>query len=307
VLDELDEPAVGRSGCEQPADLSQLADLARRAQERLHRQGRSVLGVGVAVPGLIDRPRGVVLTAPNLGWHDVDLADALSGALPEQCPIRLDNDANYAAAAEASAGVARGVHQVLYLTGTVGLGGGIVVDGQVQRGAHGFAGEVGHLPIGDLDARCACGRMGCWETSVGLTAMVRAVTRRAGTPGAAPAAAVEGDPMTVAADIAARAEDDPAVAAALEGLAVKLGRGLVTLAGTLDPGLIVLGGYFVPIGRWLIPAIERSLDAGLLGGSGRRCAVALSTLGLRAASTGAAGDILSDLFSGAIPVPVPVP
>jgi predicted NBD/HSP70 family sugar kinase len=298
--------------------LRQLVDLATHALQQLQTTGCHVLGVAVAVPGLVDHEHRHVVTAPNLGWHDLPLADVLSRSLPAGVPLRIDNDANDAAVAEVTRGVARGCDPVLYLTGTVGLGSGLVVGGAAQRGASGFAGEVGHVPIGGSDRLCACGRRGCWETVVGLPAMLRAVglhgtavdgtaanatgadgTRVDGTRGDGRRL---GDPVEVAAAVAARAGRDPAVAAALGDVARSLASGLVTLVSVLDPEMVVLGGYFVPLGPWLLPVVQDAVTNDVLAGPSRRCTVALSTLGLHAASAGAASDVLADVFTGALPV-----
>ena len=120
----------------------------------------------------------MVVEAPNLGWHDVALAESLRRELGDRCPVAVDNDANCAARAESLQGVAAGVDDFVYLTGTVGLGAGIVSGGQVLRGSRGLAGEVGHLRVGDDRHRCACGRTGCWEAVVGLRALRRGDRRR---------------------------------------------------------------------------------------------------------------------------------
>jgi predicted NBD/HSP70 family sugar kinase len=271
--------------------LDRLTDLAVRSLTGLRRDGHRVLGAAVAVPGLVDHDRGHVVTAPNLGWDDVPLRARLESLLDDSCSVRVDNDANYAAVAETSWGAARGRDPVLYLTGTVGLGAGLVVEGAAQRGASGFAGEVGHAPIGGSTLRCACGRLGCWETTVGLPAMLRAV-----------GLAATGDPLEVAAGVAQRAETDDSVAAALDPVARSLASGIVTLVSVLDPELVVLGGYFVPLGPWLLPAVQRAVAEQVLAAPLRRCTVALSTLGLHAASAGAAADVLADVFSGALAV-----
>ena len=119
----------------------------------------------------------MVALAPNLGWRDVPLARRLSTALdPWSVPVSVDNDANLAALAEYTSGVAAGTPDLVYLTGEVGVGGGIIVDGRLLRGADGFSGEVGHLPVDPGGTRCGCGRYGCWETKVGLAALVRMAT-----------------------------------------------------------------------------------------------------------------------------------
>ena len=142
----------------------------------------------------------------------------------------MDNDANCAARAESMYGVAAGVDDFVYLTGTVGLGAGIVSGGQVLRGSRGLAGEVGHLRVGDERHRCACGRTGCWEAMVGLRALEQAtgVARRrrartrCPTPNASPAR--------------------PGARPGLLAVGEALGRGVAQLAVTLDPRMVVLGG-----------------------------------------------------------------
>lgn len=280
--------------------LLRVSRLARRCLARLLDDGRDVIGVGVAVPGLVDHDDGHVVTAPNLGWTDLPLRAALLDALPAEglpagYPLRVDNDANAAAIAEATWGAGRGRSPVLYLTGTVGLGAGLVVDGVAQRGASGFAGEVGHIALGDPDRRCACGRTGCWETTVGLSAMLRTVGMPADD-------GRTGDPVQAAAAVAERARREPAVATALGEVARSLAAGVATLVGILDPEVVVLGGYFVPLGPWLLPGVRHTVSHDVLAGSSRRCTVDLSTLGLHAASAGAAADVLADVFDGTLPV-----
>jgi predicted NBD/HSP70 family sugar kinase len=281
------------------APLDRVVQLARRSADLVRGKGSRLLGVAAAVPGLVDVATGHVVTAPNLGWDNVPLRTRLAASLPAGCPVRVDNDANAAAVAEASFGAARGCDPVLYLTGTVGLGAGLVVDGSVQRGGSGFAGEVGHVAIGGSGERCACGRIGCWETTVGLPAMLRAV----GMTDWAHAARVTGDPVEVAAQVARRAEKDVGVAAGLEQVARSLATGVATLVNLFDPQMVVLGGYFVPLGQWLLPTVQQSMTAEVLAAGARRCSVALSTLGLHAASAGAAADVLADVFTGTLAVP----
>ena len=120
--------------------LASLGDLAARCHAQLVAEGRRVLGIVVAVPALVERATGRVVDAPNLGWRDLDLAATVAAAVGDGCPVRVDNDANCAATAEYDHGAARGATDALYLTGTVGLGAGLVVDGAVRRGAHGLAG-----------------------------------------------------------------------------------------------------------------------------------------------------------------------
>ncbi|MDO9377486.1 MAG: ROK family protein [Nocardioidaceae bacterium] len=274
-------------------DVTEVDAFVRRCRRRLEADGHRLLGLCLAVPGLVERDRRVVRSAPNLGWHDLDLAAAVTGGVPAGTPVRVDNDANCAARAEAWVGVASGAEHVLYVTGTVGVGGGVVSDGDVVHGLRGFAGEIGHMRLGDSDERCGCGRRGCWESQVGLLAMLR----RVGMPHEP-----DVDPLLVAEQVARRAAVDADVRAGLALLADDLARGCAVLANALDPGTIVLGGYFATLAPWLLPTVRDRLARDVFAGG---CAVRTSTLGLRAAATGAAAHVLSDVFDARVPLPAP--
>jgi len=283
---------------EHPVDapaVDAVVAFARGCRDRLVDAGLDVLGTTVAVPGLIDRERGRVTSAPNLGWAGLDLAAAVSAAVGPGCPVGVDNDANCAALAEADRGAGVGAEDLVYLTGTVGVGGGIVTGGRIARGARGYAGEVGHLAVGGSTAVCACGRTGCWEAQIGLRAMLAAVGR--------PELAAHTDPVAAATEVAGLAGTDPQVRAGLAVVAEALGRGVAMLVNALDPRLVVLGGYFVPLGPWLLPAVEEALRTAVFAPQMGGCTVALSRLGLHAASTGAASAVLAEAFGGTVALP----
>ena len=264
-------------------DLRELAGAALSE----HVGAATLVGTTVAVPGLVRSDNRTVVWAPNLHIAGTELADALGSLVPERS-IEVSNDANCAAYAESHHGAARGVAHALYLTGTVGIGAGIVQDGDVMRGGSGFAGEVGHMPIGDSTALCGCGRRGCWEASVGLHAMLVAV----GMP--------ELDtPLRTAESVAERAAADPAVRAGLERIGQDIGLGIAMLSSVLDPEVVVLGGYFAPLGDLVLVTARRTLDERLASTVQVRPELRLSTLGIQAAALGAAEQSLGPLFSGA--------
>jgi predicted NBD/HSP70 family sugar kinase len=231
-----------------------------------------------------------VAWAPNLDWNDVHLATRLEAEFSGICPTTIDNDANCAAMAEAAHGVSIDVEDSLYITGTVGIGAGIVHDGQLLRGGSGFAGEVGHMPIGDESSVCGCGRTGCWEASVGLRAMLTAVGMQESET-----------PLSSAVAVAERAADDEDVRDALATLGTSLGTGLATLATVIDPSVIVLGGYFVPLGEYVVPAANEVLSARLPSAAMHLPEIRLSTLGIHAAALGAAEGALAGVYAGAVP------
>jgi predicted NBD/HSP70 family sugar kinase len=227
-----------------------------------------------------------VAWAPNLDVTGRGLADELADLVPGG-DVRVSNDANCAAYAEAHHGAAQGITHALYLTGTVGIGAGIVQDGELLRGGAGFAGEVGHIPVGDSAAICGCGRRGCWEASIGLHAMLAAVGMS------------ELDtPLRTAEAVAVRAASDPAVRAGLERVGRDVGLGLAMLSSVLDPEVVVLGGYFAALGDLVLEPARRTLDERLASAVQVRPDLRLSTLGIEAAALGAAEQSFDPLFAG---------
>ena len=272
-----------------PPSARELIELATDVRSALVADGHSVVGATVAVPGLVAHDNRTVSWAPNLGWDGRHLAAELEEAFGDACPTTIDNDANCAALAEAAHGVTTDVGHSLYITGTIGIGAGIVQDGRLVRGAAGFAGEVGHMPVGDPERECGCGRLGCWEASVGLRAMLAAVGIEE-----------EDTPLQTAVTAADRAARDPATRDALAVLGRDLGTGLATLAAVLDPAAIVLGGYFVPLGAYVVPAAGAVLAERLPSAAIHLPQIRLSSLGIHAAALGAAEDALADVYAGTL-------
>lgn len=195
-------------------------------------------GMGIAMPGVIDPgsdpPRSVVHRAPSLGWVDVDFAVILASALQEQfgaqMPVLLGNDAKLGAMAEWTRGAGRGARSMVFVSGDVGIGGGIVVDGELLTGAMGFAGEIGHIRYDPHGGPCRCGAVGCWETAIGAETIVRAA-------GLDPAKAGPADVYA-----AARAGDLRAQESVLAA-ARAVGQGLATIVNVVNPDVVVLAGH----------------------------------------------------------------
>ncbi|MGL5830188.1 MAG: ROK family transcriptional regulator, partial [Angustibacter sp.] len=158
-----------------PYRPSEIAGKVAELGTRLIPPDGRLLGVSVAVPGVVQELEGVVRFAPNLNWRDIRLGDLLREELALDIPITLGNDAHLGALAELTRGAARGRKNVVFLMADVGLGGGIVIDGKLVRGTGGFAGEWGHLQVNPRGRRCRCGSIGCWETEVCAPAIARAL------------------------------------------------------------------------------------------------------------------------------------
>ena len=258
-------------------DLAQLAAEVRQA-----RPLGQVVGVGVAIAGIVRRSDGFVSMAPNLGWRDVPLGEHLesvlrSEALIADAPIAVANEADLGALAEHRRGAARGFDDVLFVWGEVGVGGGLIVDGRALTGSAGYGGEIGHLPVNPDGAACRCGSIGCWETEVGEGALLR----RAGRPGVGGRAAVD----ALLRDAQA---GTPQALAALEATGRWLGVGLGGLVNVFNPRLVVLAGLFGRTFPFVAETIERELDRRALPGSRDLVRVVPARLGLDGPLLGAA-------------------
>jgi predicted NBD/HSP70 family sugar kinase len=288
----LDVPGLG-------ADRT-LDEVARLVDEGIAAIGDALpVGVTVAAPGLVRSVDGVVADAPNLGWHDVAVLDGLAARLGPGCPVRVENDANLSAIAEWVMGPEARTPDLVYLTGEVGVGGGLVVDGRLLRGSSGFSGEVGHTPLGDPAAVCACGRRGCWETVVGLGALLRA----AADPGD-PVRDSRRDLETRLAEIAARADaGDRRTLDALTTVGTGLGTGAAVLINLVNPQVVLLGGYFAVLGRFLVGPMTAELRQRVFAADLAGARVVLSTLGFSAAVRGGAHIALEQVFDDPTLVP----
>jgi predicted NBD/HSP70 family sugar kinase len=263
---------------------------------------RAVTGCTVAVPGVVDVDAGVVRIAPNLGWHDVPFAAVLGAALGAELAVTVDNEANLAALAEHRVGQHAGVANLLYVIGEVGLGGGIVVDGHLVRGASGFGGEIGHMTMERDGLRCNCGSRGCWETLVALPAVLRAAVPDRADELAADENLSPEDKIRI---VAERASSGDAVAlAALRDVGEWLGVGLANLFHVLNPDIVVLAGIYPVVAEWVVPVATEVLAEQTLGHAGRSCPVVVSSLGFSAAARGGAIHAAERVFDDPLCVPV---
>ncbi|QKG18410.1 ROK family transcriptional regulator [Actinomadura verrucosospora] len=271
-----------------PADvLAALSALAGEAVAAAAGQGLAVAGAAVALPGLLDREHAVVRHAPNLGWTDVPVA-VPAGAAP--LPAEYDNEANLAALGELWFGGGARLGDFVHVSGEIGIGAGIVVDGRVFRGAHGFAGELGHLVADPSGPPCSCGGRGCLEQVAGQEAMLRA----AGIP---QVRTVTGPDGSVNALLERLNAGDAAALAAVDRAGRALGGALASVVNLIDPDAIVLGGVFSPLAAWIRPPLEDVLAAGT--GSLRRAVPPVEVSGLAegAAVLGAAGLVIERVIA----------
>jgi len=212
-----------------------LRTVARLATSVLAQSPGELVGVGVAVPGSVSPQGGMVHFAPNLGWREVPLAELLAERLGVGPVVRIGNDANLGAMAEHSRGVGIRANDLIYLHAEVGVGGGIITGGKILEGVWGYAGEVGHMQVNPTGLDCHCGSRGCWETEVGEDALVR----RAGL--------APGGRAKLELVLKRARQGDSTFVDAVNSTARWISVGLVNMVSTLDPEMVILGGFFEEI------------------------------------------------------------
>lgn len=283
VRDRLVEPQSSVPGAAAAIDAVArvLATLTARADPALR-----LVGVGVAVPGIVRVEDGVVRDAPHLGWRDEPFAGPLAERLG--LPVRAANDANVGAWAERLYGSARGVDDLVYLNGGAsGIGGGIVSAGRPFSGADGYAGELGHTFVAANGIRCHCGAIGCLETEASRGALT-AVTRTA--------------PDDLDALAAALAERHDAVERVVDRQVTALATAIRNAIHTVDPQVVVLGGFLGVLLGHVGDRVEDDVRAQTMAAMTDRLRIVPAELGRDVLVRGAAELGFADLLrDGALP------
>lgn len=221
----------------------------------------SLSAIGIGAPGLSNPETGVLLTSPNLpGWRNVPLRDIIENELGRKA--FLINDANAAALGELLFGSGRGAQNIIYITVSTGIGGGIIIDGKLYTGSIGTAGELGHMVIDSEGPPCNCGNRGCWETLASGTALARIARQRIqeGAPTSILKLAA-GDSDKIDAEVVHQAArtGDKLANELIHQIAYYLGVGLANLVNIFNPEVIVIGGGLSNLGDLLLkPAFEEA-------------------------------------------------
>jgi predicted NBD/HSP70 family sugar kinase len=283
------------------AILDDVADLARAAMAAAKTEELAVAGVALAAPGLI--ADGVVRLAPNLDWRDLDVRGLLvERGLPDD--LTVDNEANLAAIGELHArsdiDPAAARASFLYISGEIGVGAGVVLGGELHRGARGFGGELGHVTIRPDGTLCRCGARGCLEAYANQEALLRYAGLTESAPSTALGNGVEdagsplGDGGVARLAALARAGAHPALMA-LEQAGSALGVATADVVNLLDVDMIVLGGIYAPLAPWLVEPIQREINERVMAAAWAPVTVEASLLGASATVVGAAGSVVRSI------------
>ncbi len=231
--------------------LAELSDVAAAALRHAAAQGLHPVGAVVAVPGLVNAASGTVEQAPNLGWREASITTVQDDWPPaplRPVPLEVENEANLGALAELWHGSTR-PPDFIHISAEAGIGAAVVVGGRLFRGARGFAGELGHVPVHPDGPVCSCGARGCLEQYAGEDTVIRAAGLSSGGS----------DRIKALTDEALAGNQR--VLDALEQAGRALGTALSGAVNLLDPSALVLGGAYAELGEWLLPGMRGELAA----------------------------------------------
>lgn len=275
--------------------IRQIVFVVRELMQQL--EGETIAGIGIGAPGVVPNGGGVVKYPPNFSdWTEVDLGGALEKEF--HVPVKVENDANVAALAEARFGAGRKQKDFLFVIWGTGVGGGIIIDGKIFRGPHGGAGEIGHVTVDYNGPQCGCGNRGCVEAYVGqryLSQRTRDRLNKLKNPSQQSHILnlVHGnfdaiEPYIIS--MAAKQGDQLAHDILVEA-GTTLGIGLASVLNVLDLRLVIIGGGISAAEPFVFEAVERSIKSRVLKGSRNAISVVPAQLGNTAGILGAASLI----------------
>lgn len=264
----------GYTSTEPSAVIAQIYEEVALLQQALRHRG-TCLGLGITIPGILSE-EGEILLAPNLGWRNYPIRKQL-GQLP--LPFKLENDANASALGEYYFGETH--HNLLFVLLDVGIGGGYLVHGAVQRGSSGAALEIGHLQLDPQGPLCGCGRRGCLEAIAGRRALLKKYQEAGGGQG-------------LEALVADLSSGRASALRIVQEWAQFLAEALVSLVNVLNPEHLLIGGSLAPLIPFVEPLLQQKLSLRLPGNE--QLKFSISKLGDDAAAMGGAALIYQDLF-----------
>nr|WP_277613529.1 ROK family protein [Mediterraneibacter agrestimuris] len=258
-----------------------ISEIGQKTLNLMEQQGIAMdqcVGAGVGIPGTIDRKNGVVRYSNNIRWENVEIVKEIGKYLP--IPIKIANDADCAALGEAVAGAGKECQDVIMITLGTGVGGGIIIDGNIYEGKGSGGSELGHMVIVEDGQPCTCGRKGCLETYASATALMREAKHATGKD-LTPKEIFEG------------AENGNTILKEVVDTYIRrLGIGIVNIVNIFRPQLVLLGGGLPGQGRSLTEPLRKIVREGCFGGAkGELPEIEIGALGNEAGMIGAASLI----------------
>ena len=268
-------------------------------REIARKDGKRLLGTGLALPGMVDVDQGVMIFSPNLQWRDVPLRQIFSDH--SGLPVFVDNDANAAALGEHLFGAARQEQHFLFILAGVGVGGGLFLNGELYRGARGLAGEIGHTSLYVEQTRpCRCGNRGCWENFANQSSLYERIRSRLDVGRRSLITGIlekQLSPLNLSIINQAAEAGDREVLEAISETGAALGLGVANLINIFNPEMVIIGGSLSIVGKYMLPAVEEVIEERTLEVMCRPIKILVSAFGSDASVMGAVALVVREILS----------
>lgn len=283
-------------GESQDAIIEQLITLIDEAILNAPDTVRGILGIGIGVPGIVDYKRGIILMAPNLKWNNVELKKIIEDRF--NIKVHIDNEANVGAIGEKWFGTGTKENNLVYVSAGIGIGTGIIINGELYRGAVGLAGEMGHMTIDINDHDCRCGNIGCWEnyaSEKALTGYLNVLLLLGNEDNYINKNNIE---MLTALDIIAYGQKGSLLAIkSLKEIGEKLGIGIVNIINTFNPDLVIIGNTLSLAGDLILNEVIHQVRDKCFVSKYYNVKIEMSKLKIHACTIGAVSLVISELFA----------
>jgi glucokinase len=247
-----------------------------------------IASIGIGAPGPLDIPRGLLVEPPNLpGWHNVPLRDIVQARIG--VPTYLENDANAAAIGEYLYGAGRGTRDMIYVTVSTGIGGGLILGGRIYHGLSGGAGEIGHMTVLPYGPHCGCGNRGCLEALASGTAIAREGQELIARGVSTAIGSRDGGEVSAKDVVDAMYKGDAYAEQIITQAMAYLGIGMASLVNLFNPERLVIGGGLSALGDHLLTPVRRAIHLRAFPSACAQVTVALAQLGPEVGLVGAAG------------------
>lgn len=273
-----------------------LMQLIDEAIKNAPRTVNGIIGIGIGVPGVVDYRKGIVLMAPNLKWKDVPLKEMVEEKF--KIKVLIDNEANVGALGEKWFGVGSEFNNFIYISAGIGIGTGIIINGELYRGVTGLAGEMGHATINIYDSTCSCGNTGCWENYASEKALLDYLHKQIKQRKEDKYINIQNiNGLNVFHIIDFAYKGSNIAIESLREIGRNLGIGIINLINTFNPEMVIIGNTLSLAGDIILPEILGLVEDRCFVYKFHKVKIKTSRLGVRAGAVGAVSLVISELFA----------
>lgn len=267
-----------------------IADLQLLIQETIAnapRTVRGIIGIGIGVPGIVNYEQGLILSAPNLGWENVELRSIIEQKF--SVPVFIDNEANAGAIGEKWFGAGKRADEFLYISAGTGIGAGIIINNELYRGSKGLAGEIGHMTVSLDGILCSCGNTGCWEEYSSEKALFRYMKEHIDLAG-----------LTIFDIVENAIAGDDVSRKAFQHVGKYLGIGVANLINAFNPELVIIGNSLPLAGDILMDELRKEAAKRCFASKYFSVKILPAQLNMHACAMGAAALVISRLYASPV-------